>query len=128
MTEGDVAAVVPYALGIAASALGLWFRIDARVNQERAERMADIVYATAQRKKLEERLNEFELEVTRSFVPQAYQEKMEVRFLAGIDRLTSRLETVVARMEGMGNQLTRIDASVSRVEGKGKSVITGHNG
>ena len=114
----EIQSVIPYGLGIAGAALVLWWRIEARVTQEATDRKSDIAYATAQRKELEARLTSFELEVTRSFVPASYQEKMETRFLAGIEKLTGRLETVVARIENMGNQLARIDATVKRVEDK----------
>lgn len=125
--EAEVSSVIPYAISVAAAALGLWWRIESRVSQERTEREASfnmlvaarekaVEIATADIKSLEDRLRGFELEAARSFVSVLTQEKMETRFMTGIDKLTSRLETLVARMEGLGNQQTRIEATIKRVD------------
>lgn len=114
--ESEIGNIIPYALGIAASTLGLWWKISSDITAERQEREKAIDACAVKTKELTERLTAFELEVTRNFVPAAYQEKMEARFLGGLERLTSRLETVIARIEGMGNQLTRIDTTIKRVD------------
>lgn len=111
----DSALVTPI-IAIAGAALGLWWRIEARVTAERQERQQDARRLAADLMALRERFNAFELDVTKNFVPSSYQEKMEIRFLGSIDKLTGRLEIVIARIEAMGNQLTKISTTVAKVD------------
>lgn len=111
----DSAIVTPI-IAIAGAALGLWWRIEARVTAERQERQEDTRRLAADLMVLRERFNAFELDVTKNFVPSSYQEKMEIRFLGSIDKLTGRLEIVIARIEAMGNQLTKISTTVAKVD------------
>ncbi len=108
--------MISLVLAIAGGALGLWWRIEARAAVERHERQDTEQKLTGEIAVLRDRLNSFELDVTRNFVPAAYQEKMEMRFLGSIDKLASRLEVVVSRIETMGNQLIRMNAVVMKVD------------
>lgn len=127
---------IPLALvvTIVGAALGLWWRIEARIGAERAERVADFnrfitEVATLRRERIEavttvqrdiddlrNYVKDYQLEVTKNFVPTSYQTKMEDRFIGTVDKLASRLETVITRMEGMANQLASMSREVAGVK------------
>ena len=82
---------------VVGGALGLWWRIEARIGVERSER-----------KRLEDKLNDFELEVAKSFVSHSTLEKAEDRLAITMDKLSARIETAISRLENIGVEVAKL--------------------
>lgn len=123
--------LVTFIILVIGGVMGLWFRIEARVTAEREERQnvlkamtedreAKLREITSDLENLRTKFTAFELEVTKNYVPSVLQDKMEDRFVVSIDKLSSRLEQVVAELRGiavsqakMGMTITKVSEAVS---------------
>jgi hypothetical protein len=77
--------------------VALWWRIESRINAERDERI-----------KLEKEFSDYRLTVQRDFVSIGVLEKTEERLIVAMDKLSARVETLISRMEGLGQELAKV--------------------
>jgi hypothetical protein len=96
-STGVSIAVIAIAL---AGAWAGWMRVGALLANERTAR-----------EKLADALAAFKLEATRTFATAGAIDKSEERLALALERLTTRLETVIGRIETLSTEMARIAGS-----------------
>lgn len=99
-------AVVAVLIPVGAGFVALWFRIDNRFAQQREEREALFAEERAERKVLDDKLDDLRDRVNREFVSHGTLQRTEDRLIVAIERLDNRLAEVVGRVDSAITAIT----------------------
>lgn len=92
-------AVAGVLIPVAAGFVAIWFRIDNRFAQQRAEREELFERERKERHELDDKLDDLRDQMNREFVPHGTLQRTEDRLIAAIEKLDNRLAEVVGKVD-----------------------------
>ncbi len=98
-------------VGLAALILGAlataWWRVEGRFNDERVARENLAFGDQAGRMLIQRELNDYKLYVAQNHVTSQALRETEVRLIASFDKVATRLESIVARLDKLALDMAR---------------------
>ena len=109
---GDNSGVtIGLALAVVAGLFALWWRIEAKFVAEQMARQAMVSLEQEARHAIEKDLNAFKVYVSHNHVSTTVLKETEDRLITSFDRLYSRMETLVARLDRLAQNMVARDRS-----------------
>jgi len=104
---------VGLALALATGLFVLWLRIEAKFAAEQTARLEMVAKEQQARHAIETDLNAYKVYVSQNHVSSISLKETEERLITAFDRLYNRMETLVARLDRLGQNMVVRDRDIN---------------